>query len=651
MSLIKPLSLITLAAGLVLFPSHAVAEVSPAMTTSSKQTVIPAKHQVWQKSEVFDADWLFLGNEAAPEAVAIPAAPEDQWEKITLPHTWNAKDTLETEKYRLGVSWYRKHFAVPAEFIGSGERRFIRFGAAGQKAQVFVNGQLAGEHKGGYSAFTLEIGPLLVAGDNVINVRVDNREDKVLPPTTDGLFNLYGGLYRSVTMLGAPGICLSRSVSGGPGVRVWSEKVSAKSAEVQVEFFVDDANPDDSLESHTVRVQLKDAAGKVVSEASGPARAKTQLALPAVSSPKLWAPEHPVLYELSVTLLRDGVAVDEASVRHGFRSFRFTPDKGFFLNEKPYKLRGVNRHQDFSGFGSALLPEHHALDIRNMKELGVNWLRLAHYQQDDYVLQLCDELGILVWEEIPFVRAGSLDPAFEANAQGMLEDMILQHFNHPSVLLWGLGNEIYLKKGADGRATYFNLISRLNDTIHRLDPVRKSVIVNGDANNATDQKVMSIPDVIGYNLYQGWYGGTVDKLTARMLELHQKNPDKPMILSEFGAGAQLGKFVAEPKIFDQSEDYQVYFLKEYLKQLDANTWLCGWNWWNYADFGWGKSSVPKLYNNKGLVTLDRKRKESFYVLRQHLTGVPAPKRVESATPVVPPTPASDDKVVNPFEVK
>ena len=632
---------------------------------AAEMPVVPVKHQVWPGTESFDADWLFLPADkaipapqpapnpvaAAPSPAPVTEAPESAWEKISLPHTWNAADTEATTDYRLGVSWYRKHLPVSAGFLARDQRHYIRFGAANQQAQVYVNGQLAAEHAGGYSAFTVEVTQMLVEGDNIIEVKVDNRAVKDLCPTSDGLFNLYGGLYRSATFEHSPRICFSRVVHGGPGARVWSEKATDAMADLNCEVFVDDASADDSREGYTVRAELTDGSGKSVAAQVAPAKAITRISFAGISKPMLWSPENPALYTVTLRLLKQDKEVDRVTLRHGFRSFRFTADEGFFLNGKPYKLHGVNRHQDCAGRGNALLPEHHARDIRLMKDLGVNWLRLAHYQQDDYVLQLCDELGLLVWEEIPFIRGGSLLPGFANNTRGMLTEMIHQHFNHPSIILWGMGNEIGYKKGPDGRATYFTLISGLNDLIHRLDPVRKSVIVNGDANNATDQKIMGIPDVIGYNLYQGWYGGTTDKLTARLEDLHAKNPDKPMILSEFGAGAALGKFTDKPKIFDQSEDYQVYFLREYLRQLDANKWLCGWNWWNFADFAWARSSNPKLFNNKGLVTYDRTPKESYHVLREHLTGVKAPARVLPTAPVAPEANDSAPKVVNPFEVK
>jgi beta-galactosidase len=325
---------------------------------------------------------------------------------------------------------------------------------------------------------------------------------------------------------------------------------------------------------------------------------------------------------LTVRLLLDGHEVDHATVRHGFRWFQFTADRGFFLNGRPYHLRGLNRHQDVQGWGNALSPRQHYHDLRLMKELGANWLRLAHYPQDDYVLQLCDQLGLLVWEEVPYVRVTTMAPAFEANVRQTMQEMIAQHFNHPAILVWGMGNEIYFQKGEDGRAREFGLVERLNQLVHAEDPVRRSGIVSGDANAYSDLKIMTLPDVIGYNLYQGWYGGTVDRLTPRLEDLHRRDPDKPMVVTEFGAGCDPAVHSEHPKPFDMSQEYQVFFLKSYLDQLDALPWLCGYNWWNFADFGWAKSSNPPLLNNKGLVTFDRRKKESFDYLKSRWTGAP-----------------------------
>jgi beta-galactosidase len=604
------------------------AEVAVDLTGVGLQT-----KRVWNETADVNGDWQFLASESGPTLPPADNAPG--WHAVTLPHTWNAEDTLKTANYRMGKGWYRRTIAADAALLG--KRAFLRFGAANLKAQVFVNGQLAGEHKGGYSAFTIELTKLLKAGHNAIAVRVSNVPEKNLVPATDGLFTLYGGLYRGVQLITAPKVCLERARLGGPGVRVWSEKVSAQSAEVHLCAAVDGVGADGQpLEpsDYSLRATLRDAAGKTVSSADGP---PGELVLPTVNKPALWSPESPTLYTLTVELRRGEQTLDMATVCHGFRWYEFTPDRGFFLNGNPYKLRGVNRHQDFYGKGNALGPREQAGDLLLMKKLGVNWLRLAHYQQDDLLLQLCDELGILVWEEIPWVRNTTIEPEFEANAKSQLREMVEQHFNHPCVLLWGLGNEIYFTKGPDGRALQFEMTQRLNDAVHAADPTRKTVIVCGNANYYSDLKIMTIPDVIGYNLYCGWYGGSLESFTTRARQLHEMNPDKPMIVSEFGAGADPWVHANKPVCFDQSQEYQILFLESYLNQMREMPWLAGYNWWNFADFSWARSTNPPLYNNKGLLTFNRRPKDSFHYLRARFGSdpvvyVPSPNWTERRGP-------------------
>jgi beta-galactosidase len=522
-------------------------------------------------------------------------------------------DTLEKQDYRRGASWYRRQLVFSEGDLQ--QRLFLRFGAAGQEAEVFVNGHAACAHLGAYSAFTVELSKLVHVGTNQVDVRVNNGTNKFIVPVNDSLFNLYGGLYRRVQLLRAPPVCLSRTTLAGPGVRVWSEHVSAESARARAQVEVDFGGA--APGPFELRAELVNAAGTVVAHGSS---TNARIKLSEVKRPALWTPETPALYTLTVRLLRQGREVDRAAVRHGFRWYEFTADRGFFLNGKPYKLHGLNRHQDVRGVGSAVSPEQHFQDLTLMKEVGANWLRLAHYQQDDYVLQLCDELGLLVWEEVPYVRVTTFDPEFERNLHATMREMIAQHFNHPSILVWGMGNEIYFKKGDDGRAREFNMLTRLNDLMHAEDPTRKTAIVSGDANTYSDLKVMTIPDVIGYNLYLGWYGGTMDKLTARLEELHRRDPSKPMVVTEFGAGCDPTVRTDQPKPFDQSQEYQVLFLQSYLDQMDALPWLCGYNWWNFADFGWAKSSNPPLLNNKGLVTFDRRKKDGFFYIKARWNG-------------------------------
>ena len=592
-----------------------------------------APWSVWpERTRDFNDDWRFIGEDSP----APPDVKDARCSPVQLPHTWNDKDTLvllprkvmhdvhghkrtKAKSYRMGGSWYLRDLRLGEK--ESAGRTFVRFGAAGTKAQVYLNGEKVGAHEGGFSAFTVELSKQLRPGINQLAVRVDNKKDANLSPTTDWLWNLYGGLYRGVQLIHAPTTCLSRDYRGGPGVRVWSTRADDSVADLHVKVRID-GPLDDGLR---VMVELFAANGTLVASVEDKAATEVTLPFAEIKKPALWTPDTPTLYTVAVSLKMDGKVSDRAVVRHGFRSYRFTPDKGFFLNGKHLMLEGVSRHQDIMKLGNALLPEHHERDFRLLKEAGFNWVRLAHYQQDDYVLQLCDELGILVLEEIPFVRQNNISKAFEGNLQTMMKEMIEQHFNHPSVVLWGLGNEIWYTKGADGRATQYDMISRLNDTVHAEDPTRKSILVNGDADNASNLGIYNIPDVIGCNMYRGWYRGVPADVAPRIRTIHSRHPDKPILFTEFGAGCEIGKHVKQPKAWDMSEEYQCWFLRQQKKQIDKLEFLSGWNLWLLADTAWYHSeSGPRLRNNKGLLTADRKPKNSYYVMRNLLTGTPPP---------------------------
>lgn len=586
---------------------------------------MPLPMAPWQQVETVNGDWRYLEKDQAE----LPDVADAGWTAVTLPHTWNAKDTLETAKYRRAASWYSREFSFTEADLK--KRLFLRFGAAGQKAIVFINGKKAAEHAGGYSAFTVELTGLVAAGKNQVAVWVSNKHDPNLAPLS-GDFNMYGGLYRSVQLLRAPALCLGRKTLGGPGIRVWSEKVSAEAADLNVVAQVD--NGEKTAAKVTVRSELvpmnADRArletAETTIEIPAGQTVPVKLAIPKIERPQLWSPESPQLYTLTVRLLRDGKEIDRTVVRHGFRWFEFTADRGFFLNGQPYKLRGANRHQDFRGEGNALALARHWNDLKLLKEVGINWLRLAHYQQDDYVLQLCDELGILAWEEIPYVNGTTLTPEFDANLQSMMRDMIEQHFNHPAIIVWGMGNEVWLKKNPDdpeGKAKDYPYFLHLNELVHREDSVRKTVIVSGDINTFIDMKIMTIPDLCGYNLYRGWYGAGYESFTTRVNDLRQRLNGKPLVISEFGAGADTWIHSETPKRFDFSEEYQILFIQSHLDQMEQMPWLCGFNWWIFADFGAAhRTDTNPHINNKGWVTFDRQKKDSFYYLQARWTKTP-----------------------------
>lgn len=574
----------------------------------------------WTNTKNINTNWLYLEKDTEE----FPKENNAHYVEISLPHTWNSKDVLQTKEYRRASSWYRKNISFTKEQLN--QRTYIRFGAAAQQAKVYLNGKLLTHHIGGYSAFTCEITNDLKSGDNQIDVWVSNKDNKNIAPRS-GDFNFYGGLYRSVELISAPAISISRKNFGGPGVRVWSEKVSDQESDINLSAILDNGG----AKKAKLRIEVKvfDKNGHAVSAGEKSTILKSleikklNVPMPNISNPELWSPEKPNLYRVEVKVFKKNKLIDQLTLKHGFRWFQFTANKGFFLNGKPYKLQGINRHQDYFGEGNAIPLHRHYDDIVLMKEAGINWLRLAHYQQNDYMLQVCDELGMLVWEEIPFVNGNSQEPAFAANLQSMMKDMIEQHFNHPAIVLWGMGNEVWQKDRGDGKANIYDLLVGLNNLIHKEDPVRKSVMVNGDNNKPMDFKIIEIPDVFGFNLYRGWYKTDYNDFTNRCEELHAMAPNKPLIISEFGAGSDMDIHTENPLRQDFSIEYQNDFLEAHLNQIEKMNWLCGVNRWAFADFGAAHRGDSKPHiNQKGLVTFDRKKKDAYYLLQSKWSKTP-----------------------------
>ncbi|WP_282039860.1 glycoside hydrolase family 2 protein [Saccharicrinis aurantiacus] len=573
----------------------------------------------WPNTNTINENWLYLEKDTED----LPREKDGAYTQINLPHTWNASDVLETKDYRRAASWYRKNITFDAEHLQ--KRNYIRFGAAGQQCKVYLNGELLTHHFGGYGAFTCEL-VNLKEGKNVIDVWVSNANSQVIAPTSAD-FNFYGGLYRSVQLIEGPQISISRKELGGPGFRVWSEKVSQTSSDLKVRVKLDNASQKKSKLS--LKMLLQDANGNIVSElqqkisVEANSEITPQFEMPTIINPNLWSPENPNLYQLKISLLKGKTVVDEVECNYGFRWFEFTADKGFFLNGKSYKLNGINRHQDYYKKGNAVPLQLHYDDLMLMKEAGINWLRLAHYQQDDYMLQLCDELGMLVWEEIPLVNGFKNNDGFKNTLKSMMTDMIYQHYNHSSIILWGMGNEVWMKDRGDGKAQVYDIVYMLNEIAHKEDPVRKTVMVNGDNDRSCDYLVNQIPDVFGYNLYRGWYKTNYNDLTNRCLDLKKKNPGIPLIISEFGAGSDMNIHTDHPVRQDFSIEYQNDFLEAHLDQFAKMDWLCGVNRWSFADFGAAHRGDSKPHvNQKGLVTFDRQKKDAYYLLQSKWSDTP-----------------------------
>ncbi|MBP5720775.1 MAG: hypothetical protein J6W82_06885, partial [Bacteroidales bacterium] len=432
-----------------------------------------------------------------------------QQQVVNLPHTWNAADFMNDAGYRRGYGTYSKQFDVPDEYRG--KRVFLQFEGAGSQATVMVNGKIVGEHKGPYNTFTFEITDNLRIGTaNSLTVICDNEQTFDIAPTS-GDFNVYGGLYRDAWMIVTDEACISPLYFGSNGVLIYQPVVNEKRAEVRAEIHLSTLKDYEGCE---IYFAIEDAAGKVVAE-----RASTlinnDLAICAVGvdNPHLWnGKEDPYLYKAVTVLKKDGKEIDRIEENIGFRYFWVDKDKGFFLNGKHIKLQGVCRHQDWATIASALTEKEHLADYDLFDEIGANALRLAHYPQAHFMFREADRRGFLVWEEIPFV-AGYVDyEGFRDNLRLQLKEMIIQNFNHPSIVFWGLFNEVHDNIDA--------IVADLNAIAHELDPGRLTTC-------ATDQEhtYITTTDGTGWNKYFGWYYDTVADFGPFLDDWHARFPN------------------------------------------------------------------------------------------------------------------------------
>lgn len=539
--------------------------------------------------------------------------------RVDLPHTWNAQDALSGKiDYKRGIGNYEKNLFIRPEW--KGKRLFIRFEGVNNIADVFINRRHIGEHRGGYGAFIFEItGKVEYGKENSILVRVNNGEQLDIMPLV-GDFNFYGGIYRDVHLLITDETCISPLDYASPGVRLIQDSVSHRYAKVRAT--VDLSNGSSGNQKVELNVRLLDGQ-RVVKEGtknvnlSGNEVMQQELTFE-IDQPHLWnGRQDPFLYQAEVTLFRNGQMVDRVTQPLGLRFYRIDPDKGFFLNGKHLPLQGVCRHQDRSEVGNALRPQRHEEDVALMLEMGVNAVRLAHYPQATYFYDLMDKNGIIVWAEIPFVGPGGYNdkgfvdlPAFRANGKEQLKELIRQHYNHPSICVWGLFNE--LTELGDNPVEY---IKELNVLAHQEDTTRPTTSASnqmGDLNFITD--------AIAWNRYDGWYGGTPADLGKWLDRMHKDHPEICIAISEYGAGASIyhqqdSLVKTVPTSWWHPENWQTYYHIENWKTISSRPYVWGSFVWNMFDFGAAhrtEGDRPGI-NDKGLVTFDRKvRKDAFY---------------------------------------
>lgn len=548
---------------------------------------------------------------------------DTDWKKITIPHTWNAQDAYQTKDYYRGIGWYRKALFVPK----SDKRLYIKFDAALLKADVYINGKLVGTHKGGYTAFNIDITDYVKKGAlNTLAVKVDNSYQDIAPLSGD--FTLWGGLYRDVWLISTEEVHFDMSNMGSKGIFVETPHVSKEKATVVVRG---------AVESHVEKNSrikivntIEDKHGKIVArkEQTFAVKPNTKkdfsITFGEIKSPELWSPENPYLYVVKTQIedLKTKSIIDEITNLLGFRWFKFEGKTGFHLNGEPYKLLGVCRHQDQQGLGSALSDELHRRDMQLIKDMGANYIRISHYPQDDAILEMCDELGLLAWEEIPIVDMVAPTPEFFENTENELREMIRQHYNHPSIIMWGYMNEILLgtlrkvapEKQEEVFAATQKLAARLEKVLHEEDPHRVSVVAqHEDVKNYDRLGLSSISDVLGWNLYQGWYGGDVSLFGKFMDDQHALHPERPLIVSEYGAGSDKRIHSLQPECFDFSIEYQQYYHEEMMKMILERPHVAGSALWNFIDFGsaFREESMSHI-NNKGIVYADRTPKDVYY---------------------------------------
>ena len=570
------------------------------------------------------------------EAQSLPTQILPEWETVNLPHTWNAVDGQDGgNDYYRGTCWYAK--ALDKADLPEGQRYYLEIRGANSSADVYLNGEKLAHHDGGYSTWRVELTDHVQA-QNLLAIAVDNApNDRVYPQMAD--FTFYGGLYRNVNLIAVPKTHFDLDCFGGPGIQV-TPVVENGHTNVKVKTWLTDAEP-----YHKVRVTLLDAEGSPVAQGEG-----TEVNL-VLESPRLWnGRKDPYLYTAAAELLEGETVIDRVTAPFGCRSFRIDPEKGFILNGESYPLRGVSRHQDRWGIGNALLPEHHEEDIDLICELGCTTIRLAHYQHDQYFYDLCDQRGLVIWAEIPYISQHMATG--RENTISQMKELIIQNFNHPCIVVWGLSNEITMNGAEDPDLLENHRI--LNDLCHSMDPTRPTTMAVLSM-CPMDAEYLKIPDVVSYNHYFGWYGGNTGMNGPWFDKFHAMHPDIPIGCSEYGCEA-LNWHTSNPTQGDYTEEYQAYYHEELIKQLFTRPYIWATHVWNMFDFGADARAEggENGQNHKGLITFDRKyKKDSFYAYKAwlsdepfvHLCGKRYVDRVEDVTKV---TVYSNQKTVELF---
>ncbi len=563
----------------------------------------------------FNSEWLFKKGPFAQDPMTLNTQWNGQWETVSIPHTWNAMDMqLKVNSFYEGVSYYKKKQVFGKEW--KDKRLFLRFEGVGAHAEVYVNGKLVGTHKGGYSAFAFEIGTAVKFDtENEILVKVDNIARPDVIPVNHSLFGVYGGIYRPVWLIVTEQNQIAVTDCASSGVYITQKNVSKRSAEVTVKVKLDNGSltPSHLILENSIYTQ---EGKKVISERLPieltPQGMQSYLSTLKLNAPHLWqGRKDPYLYKVVSRLWSDDKVIDEVIQPLGIRKYDIVAGKGFFLNGEKYPMYGVTRHQDWYGMGSALTNKEHDFDLAQIMDIGATTVRFAHYQQSDYLYSRCDSLGLVIWAEIPFVNRVTGQEA--ENAQTQLRELIRQSFNHPSIYIWGLHNEVY------SPSEYTSALTQsLHDLAKTEDPDRYTVSVNGYGH--TEQAVNQNADIQGMNRYFGWYEKKIQDIKPWVEGLEKNYPWQKLMLTEYGADANidhqteyLGDALNWGKPF-YPETFQTKTHEYQWSVIAEHPYIIASYLWNMFDFAvpmWSRGGVPAR-NLKGLVTFDRKIKKDSY---------------------------------------
>jgi len=585
-----------------------------------------------RKVENINSDWFYLEHNTSQLS---EVNNHKDWQSIDLPHTWNQWDAVDNSPgYRRDVSWYKKELNIDR----SNDAQYVLyFEGINISSVIYVNGKEAGRHIGGYVGFEIDITDYLDNGKNSVLVKVDNSYNRDVIPSQKADFFIYGGITRDVWLKTLPKVNMNT-------VKVSTSDVSKTSATTSID--VSFHNIQELDKRYSLRCKILDpTTRKVISQKElkwNDVKGKT-LKLPIIKNPKLWSPDNPHLYTVTTELLRDNRPIDRIEEKIGYRYFHFEPHGAFYLNGERMILRGTHRHEEHAGYGSAMSNDQHRKDIEQIKGMGANFLRLGHYPQDPEVYKACDELGIIVWDELPWCRGGIGESTWRSNTERLLQEQITQNYNHSSILFWSLGNEVYWLpdfENGDDTDELNNYVSKLNKIVHELDNSRMTAI----------RKFYSgadLVDVFSPSIWSGWYAGVYTNYENTLKENHQKYPN--FLHMEYGGSSHVGRHTENPitgegslneddwtevsnqvnikniaKSGDWTENYIVDLFDWYLGVTENNPTFSGNAQWAFKDFGTPlrpENAIPYL-NQKGLVDRAGNPKDAYYVFKSYWSNEP-----------------------------